>query len=90
MVLASVLPAKFFSDYIYQNKLKEFEIYWNLWFKINIYLSQNISLERQQFNSQISGFSGYIEEQELTTQEKLEILRSRLKIQEAEIDVIIE
>jgi hypothetical protein len=90
MVLMSVLPARFFCTYIQQNEdLEEFGVYWDLWFKISIYLSKNASLERSNFDSQVSGFTAHGGE-DLTNEDKLEILRQRLKKQEADIDIIIE
>jgi hypothetical protein len=86
----SVLPARFFCNFIQQNEeYEEFAVYWDLWFKISIYLSKSASLERSNFDSQMSGFTAHGGE-ELSSEDKLEILRQRIKKQEADIDIIIE
>jgi hypothetical protein len=90
MVLMSVLPARFFCNFIQQNEqYEEFGVYWDLWFKISIYLSKSSSLERSNFDSQMSGLTANGGE-ELSSEDKLEILRQRIKKQESDIDIIIE
>jgi hypothetical protein len=90
MVLMSVLPARFFCNFIQKNEeYEEFAVYWDLWFKISIYLSKSASLERSNFDSQMSGFTAHGGE-ELSSEDKLEILRQRIKKQEVDIEIIIE